>query len=100
MHVLNQLQRRSKPPTVSETASKNLSDAAESGFGVLLDTVRDAMKVRNSKQDTQPGGMAQDDSDDESQDIYSTDNSYDLMLQLKDVLSMSFTQGWRIFEDR
>lgn len=98
-HVLNQLQKRAKPPTVSEVASRNLYDTTESGFGVLVDSLRDAIKIRNSKPDTQPTGTVQEDSDDESQDVYSTDITYDLMLQLKDVLSMSFTQGWRIFGD-
>ena len=41
----------------------------------------------------------QNDSDDEENREFSTDDTFDLMTQLKDVLTMPIAQGCKIFED-
>ena len=42
----------------------------------------------------------QDGLEHDADNIFSTDATFELMIQLKDVLIMSVSQGWRIFDER
>ncbi|KAF9464728.1 hypothetical protein BDZ94DRAFT_1255766 [Collybia nuda] len=103
-HVLGQLERRPMPPLVFDAFSSLEAEPSDVGFGALLDTVKDTVRSRGKNREMKPRlpevtSAVEDDSDDDGEWAFSTDATYDLMLQLKDVLIMSVTQGWHIFDD-
>jgi len=100
-HVLLQLANRHKPPSIVDALTNTIHEASEKGFSALAESFREAVK-RGTKPDKRPErrpGAQLDDSDDEQDTNFSTDETIDLMLQLKDVLTMSIAQGWQIFDD-
>jgi hypothetical protein len=97
-HVLVQLQTRPMPPTVYDS----YTDAKDTARGSsIVDTVKDAMKSKSSiaVRSSSQTSTTEDDSDDDIGLVYSTDNTYELMFQLRNVLLVSDSQGWRIFDD-
>jgi hypothetical protein len=101
-HVLIQLANRSKPPTIVEAITNATNDSVDKGFGALAETLREVVKLGN-KQAFKPrrnGETHQDDLDDESDVTFATDDTIDLLIQLKDVIAMAITQGWQIFDDK
>ncbi|KAF5380960.1 hypothetical protein D9615_003973 [Tricholomella constricta] len=101
-HVLDQLERRNLPSSIFDVFGNTEDQAAEKNLGALLETVKDAVKIKKQKQEGRlqtQAGTVEDDSDDDGEHGFSTDATYDLMLQLKDVLIMSVDQGWYIFDE-
>ncbi|KAF8964709.1 hypothetical protein BDZ97DRAFT_1815206 [Flammula alnicola] len=100
-HVLIQLANRTKPPSIIDTITSIAHDSSERGISALAETLREAVK-RGSRPDARSErrtGTTEDDSEDEKDSAYTTDDTIDLMLQLKDVLTMAIAQGWQIFDD-
>jgi len=91
-HVLRQLAHRKKPPPIKDTVWNRNNDRNIRGFGMVA--LKDFVKLVPDKR----LGI-QSDSDDEENRDFSTDGTFDLMVQLKDVLTMSIAQGWKIFDD-
>lgn len=86
------------PPTVYDS----YSDAKDAARGPsIVDTLKDAMKSKGSiaVRSSSRTSAAEDDSDDDIGLVYSTDNTYELLFQLRNVLLVSDSQGWRIFDD-
>lgn len=101
-HILSQLDRRPKPPTLFEAFSNVRITSNENTLGVFAETVKDNMNVRGKRRDTKPSVQVEptdDDTDDELDGMFTTDTTYDLMVQLKNVLMMSVAQGWHIFDE-
>ncbi|RDB21389.1 hypothetical protein Hypma_011626 [Hypsizygus marmoreus] len=104
-HVLGQLDRRNLPPLIYDAFDDLEDPATDNNLVVLMETVKDAVRLRSKRKDaklsTQTGttGALDDDSDDDDERVFSTDATYDLMLQLRDVLIMSVDQGWHILDD-
>ncbi|TFK42558.1 hypothetical protein BDQ12DRAFT_676416 [Crucibulum laeve] len=96
LHVLNQLQNRPRPPSVSDTFSNVVPDVTDKRFDAFVGTVKDAVKLRSNRVGVRSDV---DDSDEEIDQSFSTDTTFDLMVQLKDVLNISVVQGWHIFDD-
>ncbi|KAF8910955.1 hypothetical protein CPB84DRAFT_1842225 [Gymnopilus junonius] len=100
-HVLLQLANRKKPESILDTIASVNHDSADDGIGALGDSLREAFRMggrqegRSERRITTP----QDDSDDENADTSTTDETYDLMVQLLDVLTLSVAQGWPIFDE-
>jgi len=97
-HLLDQLRGRPMPPRAHDALfSKNSKSGSR--LNVLVGTVRGVVKLSksNSRGPYEEDIEEVEESDDES---FSTDISFDLMLQLKDILSVSILQGWQIFEER
>lgn len=86
-HVLTQLRNRAMPPSVSDAIGAFHHEINHSW------NFKDAMKTQISKLQHQGDGN----SDDESQD-YSTESTFDLMVQLQEILVMSLQQRWDIFD--
>lgn len=93
-HVLRQLAHRKKPPPVKDMVWNGNSYTNIRGFGMVAGTLKDFVKFMPDKR----VGIPNDSDDDENRD-FSTDDTFDLMIQLKDVLTMSIAQGWKIFDD-
>uniref|UniRef100_A0A8H8CNC3 Phorbol-ester/DAG-type domain-containing protein n=1 Tax=Psilocybe cubensis TaxID=181762 RepID=A0A8H8CNC3_PSICU len=101
-HVLIQLANRTKPESIVDTLTNAVNDPTERGFGALAESLKEAVKL-GSKQENRShkrSGNVVDDSDSENDSTFTTDNTIELMMQLKDVLTMSLSQGWQIFDDR
>ncbi|PPR08077.1 hypothetical protein CVT24_010538 [Panaeolus cyanescens] len=102
-HVLLQLANRPKPRTALEAIINPAAEGQEGGIGALAQSlkyaVKGGLKSTEATQYKRPAKVDLDDSDDEAETTFSTDETFNLMSQLKDVLLMSFAQGWRIFDD-
>ncbi|KAK2466895.1 hypothetical protein APHAL10511_001153 [Amanita phalloides] len=99
LHILMQLQVRTMPPSVYDSYTNPESTVRSSGAGAIVGTMIDAMKRKGSIAMASSQTTAEEDSDDDTGHVYSTDNTYDLMLQLRNVLLVSAAQGWKIFDD-
>ena len=101
-HLLSQLQHRPMPPS-SLHALEDVSAPTEKGLGAVVQTVKVAVKHRRTRSEAKAArGMQADDSDSDLEDdaVFSTDVTFDLMSQLKDVLIISSLQKWDILNDR
>ena len=101
-HLLSQLQHRPMPPS-SLHALEDMSAPTEKGLGAVVQTVKVAVKHRRTRSEAKAArGMQAEDSDSDLEDdaVFSTDVTFDLMSQLKDVLIISSLQKWDILNDR
>ena len=94
-HILDQLNGRPKPPLLFEAFSNAQSTSIEKNPGAFLEMMKG--KRRDTKQSVQVEPM-DDDTEDELDGVFTTNVTYDLMVQLKNVLMMSVAQGWHIFD--
>ncbi|KAI0273753.1 hypothetical protein BC834DRAFT_227597 [Gloeopeniophorella convolvens] len=84
-HVLDQLHRRPQCPPLDSLSSKPTPM-------IKPDNIRPSIsRTYSSPQAPEP------DSDDESERTFSPDVAFDLMNRLRDVLTISLSQQWRIF---
>ncbi|KDR81629.1 hypothetical protein GALMADRAFT_239698 [Galerina marginata CBS 339.88] len=100
-HVLIQLANRRKPESIVETIASITHESSEGSFGALAETLKEAIKRggRHEARVERRPTIARDDSDDEREHLFTTDDTIDLLVQLMDVLTMSVAQRWQIFED-
>lgn len=89
-HVLTQLLNRPMPPSVAGAVGAFSEENKHSW------NFKDAVKAQMGRLDR--GQFEGEDSDDEDQD-YSTDATFNLMIQLQEILVMSLEQQWDIFDD-
>lgn len=103
-HVLSQLANREKPPSIVDSICNSGPDSPERSIGALAESLKQAVRRRGrtntSKSDKPTLGNAENDSDDEKDVAFSTDNTIELMAQLTSVLAMSIDRRWQIFDDR
>jgi hypothetical protein len=86
-HLLRQLRRRPMPPPVFQELNNSIGDSRQQYSGALLDTVGTG-KIRAVRLDTKANSAGEDEEEEESRDIYTTDVTYDLMFQLKEILGV------------
>ncbi|KAG6900871.1 hypothetical protein C0993_009989 [Termitomyces sp. T159_Od127] len=102
-HVLDQLHHRTLPPGIFEAFNHTEVEGPEDNLGLLLQTVKGAVvnpkKMRQDGKHHVPTGVGEDDSDEDGEREFSTDATYDLMLQLKDLLRVSMDWNWHILDD-
>ncbi|EEB92172.1 hypothetical protein MPER_09359 [Moniliophthora perniciosa FA553] len=82
------------PPTVFDELGMD-DRTKEKGSG-LVGTMKEVVKLGKEEEKMSQSSIA--DEDDE-EGVYSTDATFELMAQLKDVLTISLVQGWQIFDD-
>ncbi|KAM6500500.1 hypothetical protein JOM56_003514 [Amanita muscaria] len=101
LHVLAQLQVRPRPPTIYESATSLVESARGPNTGIVIDSVKDlfgragSSVVRTQSQST----AVEDDLDDEPRLVYSTDDTYELMLQIRDIFVVCKDRNWPLFDD-
>ncbi|KXN89237.1 Protein kinase C delta type [Leucoagaricus sp. SymC.cos] len=78
------------PPSIADVVG-SFHEETRQGW-----SFRDGVKAQISRLDRSQSGN--EDSDDEGQE-YSTDATFDLMIQLQEILVMSLEQQWDIFDD-
>jgi len=103
-HLLGQLQGRPLPPPVFDAFKDIGGSSNDTRFVEVVETVKAAVRIKGGKRDArgQPPTTQWDDSDeeDETEKKFTTDATFSLMTQLKDVLLISRLQNWHIFYDR
>jgi len=100
-HVLAQLENRKTPASVVDTLMQ-ATDAGSRGISAVAEKLKEVVKVANRSNSRAPVNNTdrQDESDEEDDGSeFTTDETYDLLLQLKDVLVIATAQGWAIFDD-
>jgi hypothetical protein len=91
-HLLGQLQRRPLPPPAFEELKTNFDTPTGQNLGAIVETVKGAVNFKGVRRDAgtqQPSGPSEDEDEDEEKVVFSTDMTYDLMTQLKEVLGMT-----------
>lgn len=102
-HLLGQLHNRVLPPPVFDAFRDINSNSTDKGLADVVQTVKAAVRLKGGKRDDriQPTASQRDDSDEEdTEEAFTTDATFSLMTQLKDVLLISRLQNWQIFHDR
>ena len=100
-HVLTQLVNRKRPPTVADTIKELGRDATEHTVSPFSDVLKDVAKLGKAIQRQTARKASMDGAEEEEDDsqVFTTEATFDLMLQLKDLLSLASTGGWQIFEE-
>ncbi|PFH54331.1 hypothetical protein AMATHDRAFT_38260 [Amanita thiersii Skay4041] len=98
-HVLAQLQARPMPPLIFDSYNEVTSSINRPRADTLKSPIRGNLNRGPNISAQSQYDTTGDASDDESQLDFSTDYTYDLMIQLRDVLLLSISQGWQIFEN-
>ncbi|KAK1236541.1 hypothetical protein PQX77_000234 [Marasmius sp. AFHP31] len=99
-HVLGQLSQRKMPPTVYDTFGV-YGDRTDDKSPGIVESVKDAVKGGGGNhKSTESLGIHNFvvDEDDEP-GVFSTDETFELMVQLRDVLMIFLKQGWTVFDD-
>ncbi|KAG2078289.1 hypothetical protein BDR04DRAFT_1131999 [Suillus decipiens] len=94
--LLDQLSSRMRPPPIFDALNVHATPSTEAGFGHVIGAVRNVVKQKSNKRLQ----SIKEDSDDEGSDcvIFSSETTFDLMVQLKEVLLFSASQGWQVFD--
>lgn len=103
-HLLGQLQNRVMPPPVFDAFRDINSNSTDKGLADVVQTVKAAVKFKGGKRgdgiQLTASQRTGDDSDEEvTEETFTTDATFSLMTQLKDVLLISRLQNWQIFHD-
>ncbi|KAI0324520.1 hypothetical protein GY45DRAFT_1288775 [Cubamyces sp. BRFM 1775] len=100
-HILSQLQDRPTPPSLLNTLVYG-SQQTEKASGSVIKSVKGAVKYTGALRERRTHQLVpQDDTDSEDDEsrAFTTDVTFDLMSQLKDVLVLSIAHKWDIFYD-
>lgn len=94
--LLDQLSSRTRPPPIFDAFNVHATSVTEAGLGNIIGAVRSVVKQKSHKRLQ----SMKEDSDDEGSAhiIFSSETTFDLMVQLKDVLLFSASQGWQVFD--
>lgn len=99
-HILGQLHRRPKPPAVLGSVESQ-SNLPGKGLSAVVRTVKGITAVSGgAANERRIVGEDSDDEDAVEDSRFYTDVTYDLMIQLRDVLLISVEQDWDIFAER
>ncbi len=88
------------PPTVYDAVGAITDTGGNSTFATFAGTVKsvkDVVKIGNGKPANRI--VVDDEEEVEVDGDFSTNATFELMSQLKDVLMISVSQGWQIFDD-
>ncbi|KAG0707721.1 hypothetical protein DFH29DRAFT_594919 [Suillus ampliporus] len=99
--LLDQLSSRTHPPPIFDALNVHATPQADAVLGHIIGAVRNVVKQKSHKRGASaPLQSLKDDSDDEGSDnvVFSSETTFDLMVQLKEVLLFSASQGWQIFD--
>ncbi|KAG1891051.1 hypothetical protein F4604DRAFT_1566337 [Suillus subluteus] len=94
--LLDQLSSRTRPPPIFDAFNVHATPSTEADLGHIIGAVRNAVKQKSHKRLQ----SMKEDGDDERSDcvVFSSETTFDLMVQLKEVLLFSASQGWQVFD--
>ncbi|OAX44683.1 hypothetical protein K503DRAFT_196614 [Rhizopogon vinicolor AM-OR11-026] len=99
--LLHQLSTRTRPPPVFDALNVHATATVGAGFGQIMGAVRNVVKQKSHKRGTSvpiPQSIKEDNDDEGHDSVFSSETTFDLMVQLKEVLLFSASQGWKVFE--
>jgi hypothetical protein len=119
VHLLDQLQQRAKAPSIFDSLKGANNDGGKGRFGAVVGTVLGAVRLQATLQSSMQasthssahgreaslsaGKTLLDEDADEDDGIdgdFHTDEAYELVVKLNDVLNISAKQGWQLMADR
>jgi hypothetical protein len=95
-HVLERLQNRELPPPAYTDIAPAHDDLIQN---FILDRRRVATRNRSDNKVLVTAALPDDEDDQADDGSFSTDSTYELMLQLRDVLRIFSLQGWSLSEE-
>lgn len=103
-HILGELHNRPRAPPLFDMFQTDGMEKEVKGIGAMVQSVRGAVAFKASKQEHHSSrslsfAEAGSDEDEVTESAFSTNITFDLMDQLKNVLIISQAQGWQIFDD-
>lgn len=101
--ALNRLHHRQRPPT--QASDKHSRSGSQSGLSAVVRSISGKARIEDEDVGTQLDGeqrsrtFIKEESDDEGvyDAVFYTDETCDLMFQLRDVLKISLQRGWDVF---
>jgi hypothetical protein len=93
-HHLVRLQNRPMPPSVFDAFKVNSDRSADKGWGVISETVKEAVKPKGGKLESRSQTINLDDrdedfeGDEEKDNLFTTDNTFELLDHLREVCSL------------
>lgn len=102
VHLLYQLLNRRRPPPIAQTLGESGDDPAQSRVGPLSGLIREVASIQKAASKSSFRGAESDEregSDTEQDEIFSTEATFELMTQLQDLLVMSKSMGWQLFDE-
>ncbi|KAI0797914.1 hypothetical protein C8Q75DRAFT_845203 [Abortiporus biennis] len=98
-HVLDQLRNRPMPPSSLYSTDSRLSNSGK-GLAAIMRSVTGIAASTGAALDSRQYSQYDDDDDDLLDDsTFTTDETFDLMLRLREVLTISTAQGWNILAE-
>jgi hypothetical protein len=100
-HLLSRLLARPQAPSVYDELRSASARKDPHRLGVVVETVRSAVRLRGARELSTPQiteRIAEDDGTLENEQGFSTDVTYDYMVQLRDILILSDKLDWRILD--
>ena len=102
VHLLYQLLNRRRPPPIAQTLGESGDDLVQGRVGPLSGFIREVTSIQKTASKSSFRGAESDEregSDTEQDDIFSTEATFELMTQLQDLLVMSKSMGWQLFDE-
>ena len=99
-HLIYRLKAHQQAPSVYDGIRKDLSRKDPHRLGAIVQTVRSTMWFKEAWEFSEPNAADQVEEEDfslEHDQDYSTDITYNHMVQLHDIIILSNNQGWDIF---
>lgn len=100
-HLLSRLGARPQAPSLYDELKADSARYGSHGLGVVVQAVRSAVRFKAGRELSVAQGtdrLGEEDSAVENELGFSTDVTYDYMVQLRDVLILSDRHGWQILE--
>lgn len=104
-HVLRELENRPLPPSVFDDYKFVAVEKEGKGLAGVVESVRNVTMFKSTKQKESHHGRTMSSLDDSNEDedtqdaVFSTDATFDLMSQFREVLVIMQAQGWKVFDD-
>jgi hypothetical protein len=100
-HLLSRLKARPQAPSVYDNIRADSTRKDPRTLGAVVDTVRSAVRFKGARDFSEHNVADRNGEEDvivDNDQDYSTDVTYNHMVQLRDVLILCDRQGWQIFQ--
>lgn len=103
-HILHELENRLSPPPIFDEFNQNNVAVIEKRLDAIVQNVKDVSSKLRVMPPSRLTSLSLNDDDSDEDEVtssnFATDNTYALMVQLRDVLLIARSHGWHIFDDR
>jgi len=98
-HLLARLKNRSKPPSIYQGLRAESARKQTLSLGAVVETVRSAVRFKSAAENTELSlgtRVATEDTNDDNEQDFSTDDTYEDLLRLRDLLILAERQKLQI----